>query len=143
MLGEVRVKVVSAKDILFYGEYSDKIIFKYIRLVSCQNSLLVRQLRTEFVSNVDALDKSTKFFLHATHCHSIQFLIGTTSSKHIMAAILDYQDGRHVKTYIPISQLLSQLGSKSSSKHAFSVSRNHLLMIHYDRIYIAFSRWPP
>ena len=55
---------------------------------------------TIFEMDVDIPDKSTKFSPHAIHYLSFPFLIGTTSCRHILAAILDFQDGRHLKTYI-------------------------------------------
>jgi hypothetical protein len=38
--------------------------------------------------DVDVLDKSAKFAPHATHSFSFPFLVGTTFSEHIMAAII-------------------------------------------------------
>ena len=75
---------------------------------------LVRQLRIDFEMDVDVADKSTKIFLHATHGPSFHFLVGATSIGFNMAAILDLQDGRHVKIFMcPISQLLRHLGTRS------------------------------
>ena len=65
----------------------------------CTCPLIVRWLRTRFEKDVDIPDKSITFFSHATHYISFHFLIGATSSRYRMAAILDFQNGHHVKTY--------------------------------------------
>ena len=43
-------------------------------------------------------DKSTTFFSHALHHRSFHFGRGATSSGRQKAAILDFKDGRHVKS---------------------------------------------
>ena len=39
---------------------------------------MVRQLRAIFEMNVDAPDKSTKFFPHVAYCVNLTFLVGTS-----------------------------------------------------------------
>ena len=56
--------------------------------------IIVRQLRTKFEKDADIPDKSTNFFPRATHYLRFHFLIGATSSRYRMAAILDFQDDR-------------------------------------------------
>ena len=53
-----------------------------------------------FEMDVDVPDKSIKFLPRALHSLSFPFLIGTTSADYVMASILHFKDGRHVKTYI-------------------------------------------
>ena len=71
-------------------------------LSQCSNdhevAVLVRSLRTRFGNNGDTPDKSTKFVPRALHHHSFRFGRGATSPGRQKAAILDFKDGRHVKS---------------------------------------------
>jgi hypothetical protein len=94
-------------------------------------------------------DKSTKLFSCVTYHYSINILLWDTLSRYYKAAILDFQDGRHVKTYT-----YHYLGFQVTilvSKHTFSGARNAIKpfwklpdnYLHKYGRHLGFPQWPP
>ena len=77
--------------------------------------ILVRQLSNIFGMEVDMLDKSTKFFLWTAIYAYFQFLIGTTFTESVMAAILDFKMAADQNSFLAISWVLIHLHSWSKS----------------------------
>ena len=76
--------------------YATRTLKKSKRITDCWtfNGKIV----TRFGKNGDTPDKSTKFFPRALDHHSFRFGRGATSPGRQKEAILDFKDGRHVKS---------------------------------------------
>ena len=75
-------------------------------------------------------DKSTNFFPRALHHHSFHFGRGATSPGRQKVAILDFKDGRHVKSInANISACKTHRRSILVSKCAFVGSRNAIKVL--------------
>ena len=64
------------------------IFYWYFALSNCYIYILVRQINNIFGVDVDAPDKSVKFFPRVSHYLRFTFLVGTTSVEDVMASIL-------------------------------------------------------
>ena len=118
-------RVFKNNQVSCYANYHTMVLPSILSLLK-----IVRRLKTKFERNGDMADESTKCFPHVFHHHNIKILRGATSSRWRMVAILDFQDGCHIKSTsanISTSKLLTR--SFLMSNYIFYGSRNVLKLL--------------
>ena len=107
---------------------------------------IVRQLKSEFVINVDIPDKSTKHCAQATNSLTSQFFIGTTLAICLVAAILEFKMTAIKNVFISVFTLLIIFrlglindGYAFNKTLYFGDKRNYLQNVHENTKYQNYS----